>query len=76
MKVNANFIKQCAGIIAGGVIFGLSAMNMGHESGLYDGANIQADFTMKALNEAYGQEKASEIRRDLNAKIGEYKNRK
>ncbi len=76
MKMNAKTVMQVAGMVIGGTIYGICAASMGRESGRYEGAEIQAEWTSRAIDEAYGRQVASDIRNNINAKIGGYKNRK
>lgn len=76
MKIRVKSVKQYAGILIGGFIMIFSAMDMGHEDGLRDGAQRQAEWTSRAIAEAYDRKTASHIRNDINAKFIEYINRK
>lgn len=76
MKMNVKTVMQFAGIAIGGVICGMSAASLGRECGRYEGAEIQAEWTSRAIGEAYSKQVASDIRNNINTKIGEYKNRK
>lgn len=76
MKIDAKRVKQFVGVVVGGTIFGLSAMDMGREGGLTDGAALQAEWVSKAIAETYSEEVACSIRNNINAKIGEYMSRR
>lgn len=69
MKTNASFVKQCAGMIAGAIILGWNAMSMGRDNG----AKIQAEWTSKAIEDAYGREIGGNIRNNINAKFDAYR---
>lgn len=76
MKINANRVKQIVGMIVGGTIVAWSAMDMGRDGGLKDGAWLQAEWVSKAIAETYSEEVACGIRNNINTKIGEYMSRK
>ena len=76
MKMNAKTVMQVVAMTIGGVIYGMSAANMGRESGRHEGAEIQAEWTSRAIDEVYGKRVASDIRNNINTKIGEYMSRK
>lgn len=76
MKIDAKRIKQVVGMIVGGTIMTWSAMDMGREGGLTDGAALQAEWVSKAIAETYSRETACTIRNNINAKIGEYMSRR
>ena len=76
MKIDARFVKQCAGIIVGGVILGWSAMDMGQIDGIMEGKQLQAGWTTRAINDVYEKEKADDIINRFNAKFNEYVNEK
>lgn len=72
MKIDARFVKQCAGMIVGGVIFAWSAMDMGRIDGLKEGKWLQAGWTTRAIKDVYEKEKADDMINRVNAKFHEY----
>lgn len=76
MKIDAKRVKQIVGMIVGGTIMAWSAMDMGRDGGLKDGAWLQAEWVSKAIVETYSEKVAGDIRNNINAKIGEYMSRR